>query len=155
MSNGDDLSEARALLDGYLEEDAKGKLRLKYLKPGSEKERSARQALARVLRGNAPLEPQLRDSLASLLDPDPPEWQQRKIIIKARRPGGLTDHDRNTQIAYHIRDEVERGETVTAAIASAAENFAISPDMVTKIWSGYRPLLERIHGPLRRGRVKA
>jgi hypothetical protein len=151
MTNADDLSEARALLGGYVEEDAKGRRHLKYLRPGSPEERSARQALARVLRANDPLDRQLRTRLAGLFDPDP-SWEQRKIRIVSRRQGGKTDHVRNTQIADYIWDEVKGGELVTAAIESAAEKFAISADMVTKIWGSYRPLMESIYGPLRQGR---
>jgi hypothetical protein len=152
MSKADDLSEARALVGGYVEEDAKGRRRSKYLMPGSDEERSARQALARVLRGSDPLERQLRDSLAGLFDPDPPAWEQRKIRIVSRRQGGKTDHVRNTQIAEYIWFEVKGGERVTAAIEGAAEKFAISADMTTKIWGGYRPLMEQLYGPLRQGR---
>ena len=118
-------------------------------------ELEARTAIARLLRSEGPLDRQLRDSLARLFDPNPPAWEQRKITIVGRRPGALTDHIRNTQIAYYIWDQVERGKRVKAAVESAAEEFAISADRVTQIWSRYRPQLETIHGPLRRGRVKA
>jgi hypothetical protein len=154
MSKADDLSEARVLVGGYVEEDAKGRRRSKYLRPGTDEERRARQALARLFRAPEPLDPQLRDGLAGLFDPDPPAGEQRKIEFVGRRPGALTDYVRDTQIAYYIWEEVERGERVRAAVKTAADEFAISADRATQIWSGYRPLLESMHGPLRRGRVK-
>jgi hypothetical protein len=63
-------------------------------------ELEARTAIARLLRSEGPLDGQLRTSLAELFDPDPPAWQQRKIRIEGRRTGDLTDHVRNTQIAF-------------------------------------------------------
>jgi len=136
-----DLQLAWMLLDGEIEE-RQGRRRTKYLDEAVELE--ARAAIARLLRSEGPLDRQLRDSLARLFDPNPPAWEQRKIRIEGRRPGELTDHIRNTQIAYYIWDEVERGKRVTAAVESAAEKFALSADRVWQIWSGYRPLLEWI-----------
>ena len=123
-------------------------------------ELEARTAIARLLRSKGPLDRQLDrqlhrqllDRLACLFDPNPRHGEQRKIRIVSRRQGGKTNHVRNTQIAEYIWDEVKGGELVTAAIESAAEKFAISADMVTKIWGSYRPLMESIYGPLRQGR---
>src|SRR5262249_56735792 len=142
------------LLDGTVEE-AQGRRRTRYLEEGSAMELEARTAIARLLRSEGPLDRQLRDSLARLFDPNPPAWEQRKIRIEGRRPGELTDHIRNTQIAYYIWDQVERGKRVTAAVKCAAEKFAISADRVWQIWRGYRTRMKEIHGPLRRGRGKA
>ena len=103
------------------------------------------------MRSKGPLDAQLRWHLADLFDPAA-DWQRRKIEFVPRsrkRP----DHVRNSQIASHIWDEVEEhGVRVTAAVISAAKKFALSEDMVKKIWSIYRPLMERTYGPLRRGR---
>jgi len=144
-----DLQLAWMLLDGEVEE-AQGRRRTRYLEEGMELK--ARTAIARLLRSEGPLDRHLRDSLAGLFDPNPPAWEQRKITIVGRRPGELKDHVRDTHIAYDIWEEVQRGGLVTAAIESAAEKFALSTDMVTKIWGGYLPLMERMHGPHRRGR---
>lgn len=138
-----DLQSVRALLDGYVEEDLQGRRRTKYLKPGDPDELDARRALARLLRSSAPLERQLRDSLAGLVDPDPPESEQRKIEIVFQARGRYRDHVRNTQIAYHVWGEVSAGRKVVAAINSAVEKFEVSEELVKQIWGRYR----RVYGP--------
>ena len=138
-----DLPLAWALLDGYVEEDLQGRRRTKYLKPGDPDELDARRALARLLRSSAPLERQLRDSLAGLVDPDPPESEQRKIEIAFQARGRYRDHVRNTQIAYHVWGEVSAGRKVVAAINSAVEKFEVSEELVKQIWGRYR----RVYGP--------
>ena len=138
-----DLQSVRALLDGYVEEDLQGRRRTKYLKPGDPDELDARRALARLLRSSAPLERQLRDSLAGLVDPDSPESEQRKIEIVFQARGRYRDHVRNTQIAYHVWGEVSAGRKVVAAINSAVEKFEVSEELVKQIWGRYR----RAYGP--------
>jgi hypothetical protein len=146
---GSDLQLARKLLDGFIEE-RHGTLRTKYLESGDFLELQARTAIARLLRSKGPLDAQLRWHLANLFDPAA-DWQRRKIefVPRSRKK---TDHVRNSHIASHIWDEVEDGGRVTAAVMSAAEKFALSDDMVKKIWGIYRPRMERAYGPLRRGR---
>jgi hypothetical protein len=137
-----DLPLARALLDGYVEEDRRGRRHSKYLKRGSREELDARRAMARLLRSKNPLERQLRDSLADLFDPNPPEWEQRKIEIVFQDRGRHRDHVRNTQIAYHVWNQLEAGGTVAAAINSAVEEFEVSEELVKQIWGRYR----RVYG---------
>jgi hypothetical protein len=151
---GSDLQLARDLLAGFVEEGRQGRRRTRYLDKGSAMELEARTAIARLLRSNAPLDKQVREHLANLFDPTA-AWQQRKIEFVSRRQGRHTDHVRNTQIASHVWDEVKAGGRVTAAVASAAKKLAISDDMAMRIWGRYRPLMERIYGPLGGGRVKS
>jgi hypothetical protein len=143
-----DLPAARALLDGYSEEDRCGRRRTKYFKRGSSEETEARQALAKHLRGGSPVDQTVRMHLANLFDP--PKWQQRKIEIVSCRKGPQTDHVRNAQIAQYVWDKVSGGALVTDAIPRAAKQFAISEDMVKKKWAIYRPLFEADRGPLPR-----
>jgi hypothetical protein len=150
---GSDLQLARKLLDGFVEKGHQGRLRTRYLERGDPLELQARSAIARLLRSKGPLDAQLRWHLADLFDPVA-AWQQRKIEFVSRRQGKKTDHVRSSQIASHIWDEVERGRRVTAAVISAAKKFALSDDMVKKIWGIYRPPMERAYGPLRRGRPR-
>jgi hypothetical protein len=140
-----DLQLARKLLDGYLERSAIGKLRSVYLKERSSREQDARRAISRLLRSNAPLDRQLRTVLAGLFDPDPPPWEQRIIRLVKRGRGRLIDHVVLTQIAEYIWNERENGKRVTDAINDAADEFALSDEMIRKIWKRYRPLLERIY----------
>jgi len=138
-----DLHSARALLGGYVAEDHRGRRRSKYLKRGSRDELDARRAIARLLRSKDPLDRQLRESLAGLFDPDFPAWEQRKIEIVAQRRGRSRDHVWNTQIAYHVWDEVSAGRKVVDAINGAVEKFEVSEDLVKQIWGKYR----RAYGP--------
>jgi hypothetical protein len=152
---GSDLQLARRLLDGFVEEGRQGRRRTRYLNKGSAMELEARIAIARLLRRKqAPLDNEVREHLANLFDPAA-AWQQRKIEFVSRRQGRHTDHVRNTQIASHIWGEVKAGGRVTAAVASAAKQLAISDDMAMKIWGRYRPLMEQIYGSLRGGRAKS
>lgn len=137
-----DLPLARALLDGYVDEDRRGRRRSKYFKRGSREELDARRAMARLLRSKNPLERQLRDSLAGLFDPDPPESEPRKIEIVFQGRGKHRDHVRNTQIAYHVWDHLNAGGNVAAAITSAVEKFEVSEELVKQIWGRYR----RVYG---------
>jgi hypothetical protein len=146
---GSELQLARTLLDGFIEE-SHGRLRTRYLESGDSLELQARTAIARLLRSKGPLDAQLRWHLANLFDPAA-DWQLRKIEF-VPRSGKRPDHARNSRIASHIWDEVEGGGTVTAAVISAAEKFALSDHMIKKIWGSYRPRMERAYGPLRRGR---
>ena len=137
-----DLQLARMLLDGYVYEDHRRRRRSKYLKRGSRDELDARRAMARLLRSKNPLEHQLRDSLAGLFDPDPPESEQRKIEIAFQRRGKFRDHVGNTQIYDHVRNQLDAGGSVAAAITSAVEEFEVSEEFVKQIWSRYR----RVYG---------
>ena len=134
---GSDLQLARKLLHGFAEKGHQGRLRTRYLERGDPLELQARTAIARLLRSEGPLDAQLRWHLANLFDPAA-TWHQRKIEFVSRRQGKKTDHVRNSQIASHIWDEVKRGRTASAAMISASEKFAISEDMVKKIWKKYR-----------------
>jgi len=147
---GSDLQLARMLLGGYTHQNRRGRRRSRYLKEGSQQEVDARRAIARLLRSNGPLDRQLRTNLADLFEPSlPPAWEQRKITIGSRRRGRRVDHISNTQIAEHVWEQVGAGAKVTAAIESAADEFGVEPETITKIWGKYKRLLEAIYGPAR------
>jgi hypothetical protein len=133
-----DLESARVLLDGLVETDERGRLRLRYFKEGSPDELNARRALATLLRSGEELDHRLRESLAELFDPAPPERQQRKLAFAFRRRGKKTDHYANTQIFVEVHAAIKSGSTVTAAIADIAEEYCRSAELVKKIWSQYR-----------------
>jgi len=135
MSNSD-LPSARALLDGFVKQDSRGRLRQTYLRAGTREEKDARRALANLLRTDGNLDRGLRDSLANLFEPDPPV--QRKIQIVNRGRGKLVDHVAATQVVKHMADEIRGGSGVNAAIASAADKFSMSDEMVKRIWGRYR-----------------
>jgi hypothetical protein len=137
MSNLD-LQSARALLDGFVKEDSRGRLRQTHLRAGTREDADARRALAKLLRTDGELDRGLRDSLANLFEPDPPVWEQRKIVIVNRRRGKLVDHVAATRVLKHMADEIKGGSGVNAAIASAADKFSMSDEMVKRIWGRYR-----------------
>jgi hypothetical protein len=120
--SGSDLNLARALLDGFVEQNSGGRLRTKYLKKGSPKELEARRALAKLLRSDSPLDRGIRTNLAALFDPAPPAWQQRKITI-GNRQRGIRDHVAATQIAWHVWEEVSSGQTVADGVESALRKY--------------------------------
>jgi hypothetical protein len=142
-----DLELAQALLGGSVEHDADGRLRLVYLDEGTAKELAARRALARLLRSTAPLSPQIRSTLAGMLDPDATWLEQRKISFPFRRRGKPADHAAAIQVFIRVNDMKNSGATVTGAIAKAAQEFSITEEMVKKCWLRY----SRLYG-LRTGR---
>jgi hypothetical protein len=144
------LQLARMLLSGYVEQDKRKRLRSKYLKCGTPDELKARRALAEHLRSDGPLDRQIRSFLANLVDPEPLQWEPRTIRFGFRAGGGRVDATANTQTAEYVRRLVQAGASVTEAIGRAAHRFRLSEDMVMKIWSNYRPVLEQIYGPLPR-----
>jgi hypothetical protein len=152
MGSDLELVRARALLDGYVEVDRRGRLRSKYYRRGSREESDARRAMARLLRSKDPLERQLRDSLAGLFDPDhAPAWkcEHRKIKIVGQGRGNRRNHVRDTQIAEHVWEKVRAGAKVIAATESAAEVFGRDLETIKKIWGKYKPLLEAVYGSAR------
>jgi hypothetical protein len=134
------------LLDGFVKQDKRGRLRQLYLRAGSRDEADASRALARLLRGNGELDRGLRDSLANLFDPDPPAWEQRKIKIVNRRRGKLGDHVAATQVLKHMTDGINGGLSVNAAVANAADEFSMSDEMVKRIWGRYCRTYDRCTG---------
>jgi hypothetical protein len=140
MSYKNDLSLARTLLDGFIEYDKRGLPQQKYLTKTDDRE--ARQAIARVLLSERPLDRQLRDRLAYLFacEPLPGEWPllpERRLIFKFRSK----PHDsvRDTHIAKYVHDEiVSRKITEEEAFESAAEKFKMTEHNVKRIWQRFQ-----------------
>ena len=143
VMSGSDLRLATVLLRGFLEEDTRKRRRTRYLKEGSREDLDARRALAGLLRSKTALDQEVRLALASLVDPNPPDAEQRKIIFASRRRGKLVDHVANTQIYSHVSEAVKSGASAASAIVDASEKFSISEEMVKRIWGRFR----RIYGP--------
>jgi hypothetical protein len=135
-----DLNEARTLLDGFVAQGRRH--RQKYLKEGSPEELDARRALTRILRSPDALDRGIRESLAALLDPDPPEWEQRKIRVVNRRRK-LIDHIAKTQVYEEVKANMAAGSGVNAAIGRAAAKFSISEEMTKRIWRNYSAIYGR------------
>ena len=67
-----DTRAGRAYLGGYLETDKRGIPRHRYYPERSDDLNYCRAALARVLRSDRPVDRQMRDMLADLLEPEEP-----------------------------------------------------------------------------------
>jgi len=144
------LASAKAFLDGRIDQRPDGRIRHKFQGKGTPNEREGRQALVALLRSfDDPLDGQLRESLARLLDPHPPAWEQRKLVFAFRRKGRHTDHYAGTQIFLEVHDAVKCSATAAQAIADVAAKYSISPEQVKRHWLTYR----RLYDP--RGRRRA
>jgi hypothetical protein len=132
------LELAKALLDGMIVDRPNDRIGIEYLKARTPEEQQARQALANLLRSPGELDPQLRESLASLFDPAPPPRQQRKLAFKFRRRGSYTDHFANAQIFIEVNDAIRKGAKTAHAIISVAGQHSLSEELVKRIWSQHR-----------------
>ncbi|MGH1571922.1 hypothetical protein ACRAWG_16035 [Methylobacterium sp. P31] len=144
----DDEAQAWAYLGGFCTEteEKNGKTipsRQAYYKAGSPEEQRSRQALANILRGNAPIHWRLREELANLFDPNE-EDNPRQIKIAFRKRGTRTDSLRETVIASFIRDEVNTHGQTEAAFEEAAKRFGMKRSAVVRIWGRKRPTFEAL-----------
>jgi hypothetical protein len=105
------------LIAGRLVRDSNGRvLSNEYLKPGSNRERDARAAMARVLRNpDRELSIALRFRLAALFDADY-HYEAREFVIKNRKRGVQPNHLVDMSIADDIAREVMAGEQVETAV---------------------------------------
>jgi hypothetical protein len=138
-----DFQLVQALLGGSIEQDARGRLRLVYLKEGAAEELAARRALAKLLRSDAPLNHQIRSKLAELFDPDVAWLEERKISISFRGRGPPTDPAAGAQVFLRVNDIIKKsGATLNRAFAEVALEFEISDEMVKRYWRRY----SRVYG---------
>jgi len=149
-----DLIEAMVFLGGFTEYDKRGVPRHRYYKPDSPQDKHCREALARVLRSSQPLGRQLRDMLASAIDPEPnpttfPSWSARELVFKKRGKGAPPDPGAKNHIADFIWQEAKAGKGVEKAVEAAQDRFNLSREAVYDIWGLYRPVFEKIFGPLK------
>jgi hypothetical protein len=142
------LMLAKVLLGGYTEYDTRGLPCKKYLEKDVEPQ--ARSALASILRDHEkPLDHDLRDKMAALFDltPDTHPAIDRKIVFVHRGKGQRQNSERNTAIAWRVREAITQGSPVAIAIQSAADQFGVDDSTVKKLWRRYRRLFEAVWGP--------
>ncbi len=150
---------ARAKLGGYLDEaeahqdrelilrllrgvedfDAGGWPILRYPEAGSIEEHTAREALARLLRSNIPLDHSIRGALANLIDPDSflIGHRTRQIQIKTVGKKGRADGKRYV-LAEEVWQALRKGSTVEAAQAEIAEKYRIHEKTVMNAWMAFK-----------------
>ena len=129
------------LIAGRLVRDSNGRvLSNEYLKPGSNRERDARAAMARVLR-NPNREPSiaLRFRLAALFDADH-HYEAREFVIKNRKRGVQPNHLVDMSIADDIAREVMAGEQVEAAVQLEAERYGVTHATAHRAWKKHARL---------------
>ena len=113
------------LLWGHGGASPNGLLKRKYLEPGSDLERVARHALARVLRSDEPLSKTLRKRLAELFDPDSTaaeRWLKFQFRHKGNRSNVLADR----QVARYVERKIGQGHKVEAAVQAAMELYGLT-----------------------------
>jgi hypothetical protein len=130
----DDETLAMALLGGLLAEDSKGRVSHTHLEPGSDQEREAWAALARLFRNHdRELSVGLRHRLAALSDPEHPH-EPRELVIKPRRRGPQPSHLIDVEIARFVAEAVNNNEQVEAAVQLAVERYGKSRAEVYRAW---------------------
>lgn len=128
----DELVElVREYVHGRIEERG-GQIIVKYLKPGSERERDALKALVHLLRDGSTLSTAVRWGLAGLFDPE--SSQPRKFAITNRRKGRQPMPQRDSLLALDIADAISRGRKFEAVIAEVGHRFNLSRAQVLRIW---------------------
>jgi hypothetical protein len=128
------------LVAGRLVRDPNGRvLATEYLKSGSNRERDARAAMARVLRNpDRELSIALRFRLAALFDADHHHYETREFVIKNRKRGARPNDDMS--IADDIAREVMAGEQVEAAVQLEAERYGVTHAAAYRAWKKHARL---------------
>jgi hypothetical protein len=107
----------------------------RYLAPGSQAERDARAALARLFRKGSPFPEFIRETLAALFDPAsatvPAGRRIEFVNLKQSHPGeGL-------EVALHVWQRLWLGDKKEAAIASTMKEFSLKRRRVFDIYRKY------------------
>ena len=132
----DDKHLAIELLFGRFVEAA-GKVSFEYLKAGSDRERLAWAALARLLvkiKGDDPLLRLVLLHLSNLIDPDSTE--PRKLVVQRRRgskqptPNIIEQH-----ITLDIADAIANDIKIDSAVNQAAKRYGFSERQIRRIWA--------------------
>src|SRR5215475_9427381 len=97
-----------------------------YFEPGSELERDARAALARLIRKGEPFPEFIRETLAGLFDPESSTVPVDRRIEFKRLPGELKSRPEATlEIALHVWFRRYVGDKKEAAVSSAMKQFGL------------------------------
>jgi hypothetical protein len=146
VTSAEDAARIRALLCGELVRDDRGRPRTVYLKLGSNEEKEARRALARMLRSSLPLDPGVRFVLGDLIDPDLTEVEQI-IRFEHRRKGKPSNALAGKEIAESIWSQTRAGEKTETAVNRTMKQFGIGRSRTMDIWKYWQPILKRLKHP--------
>ena len=155
---GNDISIAHAHLCGYSRPMKNGLMRKMYFEEGSDWEIQARTALSGLLRSDMPLPREIRESLADLFAPSPPAHSEitRRIKFVARRRGKEREDYNDSQIGFHVYEQMRAGTTYETAVKATTEKFGFTDDrMVKRHFSRFRKTWELAFGKLSRAKKVA
>jgi hypothetical protein len=127
-------------LCGYFEK-RKNAETFRHLKPGSAREKQARQVLFRLLRSSKPLSPAISWQLSSLIYPEASPLEVRRFVFAAAKKGkrgALANHVRDINVAMFIAKKISGGVKVDAAVAEAAEHYAVSKSTAYNAWKKHK-----------------
>jgi hypothetical protein len=137
---GYDLEEDEALalelLSGRLVRGKTGRLRTEYLSKGSPRERSAREALQRVLTYYVQIGPDKRRSIVAGLCGALGNDSERQLIFQFRKKGRRSDPTADWQVGFWVHARVQDDRLkVEAAVQATMEQFSLSR---TAVYAAYK-----------------
>jgi hypothetical protein len=126
-------------LGGSIRSDRFNRPVINYMK--GDEEREARRTLVKLLRGDDPLSPELRDLLAALFDPAPAKLADgtpidRQLIF--RRRGRNREFHRDLFISLLMSMQVTAGRSVASALGHLAREYRMTPEAVRKAWKKFK-----------------
>jgi hypothetical protein len=141
----DDLQAANIFLVGNVGSENPSDWRTYYFQRGSNVDIEGRRAIARLLRSQEPLNPEYREILAALFDPETCHHYavEREIIFKfqrgRRRRSKVEEHIYTTYIDNYIRS----GMNVADAITATAKRVVVGEKHLMRIWGRKRQISKR------------
>lgn len=111
-----------------------GRLDIKYYPPGSEWDRSARAALARLFRKGSPFPQFIRDTLAALFDPASATVPAGRRIDFVNLKKRQSRPEAGWEVALHVWQRVFLGDKKEAAIQSAMNQFGLKRRRVIELY---------------------
>lgn len=151
MTGLEDESDGRralALLEGVETKDKGGLPRTEYLVDGSPEEEESRRAIARLLRGNAPLDSRLRRRLADLFDGGSAVaaalFHPRPARLEIKLMGRANSESaRRHELARAVwREKRGTGKSLEEAAYEVALRHKLHERSVWNAWQQFRPLIE-------------
>jgi hypothetical protein len=112
-----------------------------YLKPGSAREKKARQVLFRLLRSSKPLSPAINWQLSSLIYPEASPLEVRRFVFAAAKKGkrgAPAKHFRDVNIAMFVAKKTSGGGKIDAAVTDAAEHYGVGKSTAYDAWKKHK-----------------
>lgn len=108
-------------------------------------EADARELLAQLLRSDVPINRDIRDALAILIDPNQgPEPHAEREFRFAFRSRKRPNKIRDLQICDHIANCINRGIMVKIAVDDVMQKYKLGRRKVLGIWGEYKDTYEKL-----------